>query len=107
MNEDKNVSSEESKLVVPIIKLECPNCKTEFSIDALHRLYRAHLALTRFSRALSYQAVCCNCGKHTQVRIPPLHPLRYLCRKCQIKADQEKMIGYKKNPIANKTYLRE
>ena len=99
----KNELIHETKLeVIPEIKLQCPNCKVDFNIEAIHRIYRAYLALTRTSRKTSYKVVCCECGRHTHIRVPPLHPDQYKCRQCQFKAEKEGKIGYKKNPLANK-----
>ena len=88
--------------IIPEIKLQCPNCKVDFNIEAIHRIYRAYLVLTRNSRKTSYSVVCSKCGKHTQVRVPPLHPNEYQCRQCQFRAEVDGKIGYKKNPLANK-----
>ena len=89
------------KIVVPEIELKCPNCKATFSIEAMHRMYRAYLALTRYSRQQSYKVICCVCGKHSQVRVPPLNSDEYKCRKCLFRAEKDGKLGYKKNPLAN------
>lgn len=91
-----------SKPVMPELKLQCPACKAEFNIEAMHRMYRAYLVLTRHNRSQSYSVVCYKCGKHTNVRVPPLHPDEYKCRKCLFRAETEGKLGYKKNPLANK-----
>ena len=88
--------------IVPEIKLECPNCKSGFSIEAIHRIYRIYISLTRNSRAKSYKAVCSLCGKHTQVRVPPLHADNYQCRRCKFQKEVETKYNYKPNPIASK-----
>ena len=92
---------EEEKTIIPELKLQCPKCKANFNIEAMQRMYRAYLTLTRYSRKTHYKAVCCECGKHTTVRIPPLHPEEYKCKKCLFKAEKEGKLGYKKNPLAN------
>ena len=92
----------QEETAIPEVKLQCPNCKTLFNIEAIHRMYRAYLTLTRYNRSTNYRAVCCGCGKHTNVRVPPLHPDQYKCRKCQFQAEKEGKVGYKKNPLANK-----
>ncbi|MBI2046685.1 hypothetical protein HYT26_00780 [Candidatus Pacearchaeota archaeon] len=88
--------------VMPEIRLQCPNCKADFNIEAIHRIYRAYLALTRTSRKTSYKVICCVCGKHTHVRVMPLYPQEYKCKQCLSKAKEQDRLGYKKNPLANK-----
>lgn len=101
MNKQNLILDNKKKLVVPEIKLKCPNCDVEFSAEAMHRIYRAYLTLTRFSRAECYNAICCICGKHTKLRVPPLHLELYKCKKCLFRAEHEGKIGYKRNPLAN------
>ncbi|MBI2652392.1 hypothetical protein HYX00_02900 [Candidatus Woesearchaeota archaeon] len=101
-NMQKGILNNEKKLFVPEIKLKCPNCNVEFNIEAMHRIYRAYLTLTRYSRQTSYNAICCECGKHSKVRIPPLHSEQYKCRKCLFIAEKEGKLGYKRNALANK-----
>ena len=98
----KTISETKETPIVPEIKLQCPNCKAEYSIEAMHRIYRAYMVLTRFNREKSYRATCYKCGKITHVRIPPLHPTQYLCRKCKFEEEQEIRVGYKENPLAKK-----
>lgn len=96
------IEKAENKTIIPDIKLQCPNCKADFNIEAIHRIYRAYLALTRTSRQTSYSIICCECGRHTKVRILPLYINEYKCKQCLSKARESERIGYIKNPLAHK-----
>jgi len=91
---------EQKKEIMPEIQLCCPNCKSTFNVDSMYRIYRAYMALTRFSRKTSYKAICSTCGKHSHTRTPPDDD--YKCKKCQFQAERDAKRGYKRNPLASK-----
>ena len=90
-----------SKQLIPEVVLVCPNCRVQFNTDAIYRIYRTFLLLTRHSRATNYTMHCSVCGKLTKVRVKPEDEENYKCKQCITRIEADKKRGYKRNPLAS------